>query len=253
MSVNESLERAIAAVSGKLGYPGRILSGGQRGAAQGALMAARDIGLSTGGVAPKGWRVCQYDGTDGHDPVLADFGLIEHESADYRDRTMQNVADANATVWIGDEGEKSEPMTLAIARQLEGRIICNPTPAALRDWCRRTAIKVLHVAGECAGMDAPHIFEQTYELIGEAFGGGHGWRIRCSWQRQRIWHSPLTQEAARQYEIAGVPPGKIYSDMDEAIADCFRLREVGNGFEVGKIYLPRRQANAAHPSKFQHD
>jgi Circularly permutated YpsA SLOG family len=241
MSANKALDRAIAAVNGELGYPGRILTGGQRGAAQGALMAARDIGLSTGGIAPKGWRVTLWDGTNGSDPWLAEFGLIEHESADYRDRTMQNVADAEATVWIGEVGEKSQPMTLAIAEDLGARFTCNPTPAALRDWCRRTGIKMLHVAGECGQPDAPNMFNRAYHLIGEAFGGGRGWCIHD-------WGDPLRLPfAGEQCAIVSVPPGKIYCNEDDAIADCFRLREVGSGFEVGKIYLPRRIGQCSAP------
>jgi hypothetical protein len=185
--------------------------------------------------------VCDYDGLEDSDPMLAEFGLIEHESADYRDRTMQNVADADATLWIGEVGEKSIPTTLAIAEDLGARFTCNPTPAALRDWCRRTGIKVLHVAGECAGVDAPDIFNRAYELIGEAFGGGRGWIIH----RRGDWHRPpfIGKECA----IASVPPGKIYSNEDDAIADCFRLRQVGSGFEVGRIYLPRRLGQCSAP------
>ena len=36
--------------------PTQIISGGQTGADQGALRAALDLGISTGGVAPKGYK-----------------------------------------------------------------------------------------------------------------------------------------------------------------------------------------------------
>jgi hypothetical protein len=239
---NEALERAIAAVNGSLGYPGRILTGGQRGAAQGALMAARDIGLSTGGVAPKGWRVTlPGTGLDGCDSMLAEFGLIEHDSDDFREIAMHNVVGGDGTLWIGEIGEKSEPSTIAIADELGVRLICNPRATDLRNWCECHQICVLNVAGECGWHGSPGIFTQAYDLIGEAFGGGHEWCIRNK------YHWRYLPYAGRDCTIAGVPPGEIYSNKDDAIADCLRLRKTGIGFKVGKIYLPQEVRQCSAP------
>lgn len=50
----------------------KIVTGGQTGADQGALLAARAAGIATGGWAPLGWMT-----EDGPAPWLADFRLIE--------------------------------------------------------------------------------------------------------------------------------------------------------------------------------
>jgi hypothetical protein len=72
---------------------GQIISGGQTGVDQAALRAAKACGIPTGGWAPKGWRT-----EDGPAPWLADFGLREHASLDYPDRTRANVGDAGLTL-----------------------------------------------------------------------------------------------------------------------------------------------------------
>ena len=74
----------------------KIISGGQTGADQAGLRAARQLGLETGGWAPKGWRT-----EDGPAPWLADFGLAEHSSPLYPPRTHANAADADCTIWFG--------------------------------------------------------------------------------------------------------------------------------------------------------
>ncbi|MDH5728976.1 MAG: putative molybdenum carrier protein [Gammaproteobacteria bacterium] len=71
----------------------QVISGGQTGADLGALVGARRAGVSTGGYCPKGYRT-----EKGPQPVLAQYGLIEHSSADYTPRTIANVKLADATI-----------------------------------------------------------------------------------------------------------------------------------------------------------
>lgn len=70
-----------------------VISGGQDGADQAGLRAARKLGLATGGWAPRGWKTL-----DGAAPWLGEeFGLVE-SGWDYAGRTSANVRDADATV-----------------------------------------------------------------------------------------------------------------------------------------------------------
>lgn len=71
----------------------RIISGGQSGADTGALQAARQLGLETGGFAPKGYRT-----EGGLRPELREWGLVELESRSYANRTRANVAAADAVL-----------------------------------------------------------------------------------------------------------------------------------------------------------
>jgi hypothetical protein len=98
---------------------GKIISGGQTGVDQAALRAAKACGIPTGGWAPKGWRT-----EDGPAPWLADFGLREHASADYPDRTRANVGDAGLTlVLVARESDldRGTALTLRLARASRDR------------------------------------------------------------------------------------------------------------------------------------
>lgn len=74
-----------------------VVSGGQTGADQAALRAAKASGIKTGGYVPKGWRT-----ETGGAPWLGTmFGCVEHESEDYPPRTEMNVIIADGTVIFG--------------------------------------------------------------------------------------------------------------------------------------------------------
>ena len=71
-----------------------IISGGQTGADRGGLDAAIRLGLNHGGYCPRGRRA-----EDGGVPVK--YGLLEHTSSSYPDRTRSNVLEADATLLVG--------------------------------------------------------------------------------------------------------------------------------------------------------
>jgi hypothetical protein len=121
----------------------KIISGGQTGADRGGLLAARLLGIPTGGTAPKGWITER-----GPDPELGTvYGLVESTSSLYTPRTRQNVLDADGTVIFGNIGSRGSAQTLAIARGLGRPVIVNPSVNALRKWISVNNIKVLNVAG----------------------------------------------------------------------------------------------------------
>ncbi len=72
----------------------RVISGGQTGADQAALRAAKNCGIKTGGEAPR-----HYLTEDGPMPdLLKSYGLSESISNRYSLRTKSNVQAADATV-----------------------------------------------------------------------------------------------------------------------------------------------------------
>jgi len=150
----------------------KIVSGGQSGADFAGLLAGRDLGLETGGTAPKGWRICLPDGKDGSNPGLAEFGLVEHASRDYPPRTRQNVADSDGTVWFGYENSGGGLLTARTCAHLGKPFFPNPSPTALRDWVQHQGIEVLNVAGNRASDFNPDIESVTYSTLIEAFGNG---------------------------------------------------------------------------------
>jgi len=75
----------------------KIISGGQTGIDRLALEIAKSLEHETGGTAPKDFRT-----EIGSDYSLQRrFGLVEGNTRSYPPRTWKNVADADATLWIG--------------------------------------------------------------------------------------------------------------------------------------------------------
>lgn len=149
--------------------PERLISGGQQGADTAGLVAASHLGIPTGGTAPRGYRVCLPDGSDGTNPALADYGLVEHSSREYPPRTRQNVKDSDGTVWFGYAYSPGGRLTIDTCNKMGKPYTVNPTPERLREWVKKNNIRVLNVAGNRASDQNPDIFERTYECIFKAF------------------------------------------------------------------------------------
>lgn len=74
-----------------------VISGGQTGVDQAALIAAKRHGIATGGWMPLGYRT-----EAGEYPQFRElYGMQEFPSANYPPRTRKNVASADATIWLG--------------------------------------------------------------------------------------------------------------------------------------------------------
>lgn len=129
----------------------KVISGGQTGADRTGLECARDLGLETGGTVPHGWR------TDvGPDPRLVDFGCEEHPSKDYQPRTIQNVRDADATVWFGNQNSPGGQLTCRTAIIMKKPLFINPS--SLREIAEQ--FEVINVAGNRARTN-PEVVEQV--------------------------------------------------------------------------------------------
>ena len=90
--------------------PELLITGGQLGADYGALLAAKSLGIPTGGFAPLGFKTEQ-----GLRPELGTvFGLLESASSDYAVRTRQNIELCNALILIANKFES--PGTRLTAR-----------------------------------------------------------------------------------------------------------------------------------------
>lgn len=132
-----------------------VISGGQCGADQGALVAAHEEGVETGGFAPKGWRTCR-----GTQPQLAKYGLVEAVEANYMHRTRLNVHAAHGTVVIATNPTSTGSRnTVSLARKAKKPALTihtreDSTTEALdelghrlADWIIRENVLTLNVAG----------------------------------------------------------------------------------------------------------
>jgi hypothetical protein len=129
-----------------------IHSGGQTGADQGALSAARALGLETGGWAPNGWRT-----EAGAAPWLEGFGLRQHPSRAYPPRTEANVCDTDGTLIFGNQASAGSRLTASLTHLHERPLIQVPWASGdtldtahddhLRAWLAEHEIRLLNVAG----------------------------------------------------------------------------------------------------------
>jgi hypothetical protein len=151
----------------------KIVSGGQTGADLGALVAARALGLQTGGFAPKGWLT--EDGSQ--ESLLRSFGLIECEEEGYPARTRRNVAYSDGTVLVGDYQRGGSRLTCEIANELNKPLFPVAYPNTeteqdmvvgdVRRWLELHEIDILNVAGNRESQ-SPGIAEFTRSFLVKA-------------------------------------------------------------------------------------
>jgi hypothetical protein len=130
--------------------PDKIISGGQTGADQGGLYAARELGVPTGGVAPQDWLTEAGPQRD----LLHGFGLKECSEPGYPARTRANVIDSEGTLLVGQYQSGGSALTHQIAAQAGKPMFHLEFPSAVhsrfeefRHWLHRHRIRTLNVAG----------------------------------------------------------------------------------------------------------
>lgn len=144
----------------------KIISGGQTGADQGGLAGAKQVGITTGGTAPKGYRT-----DEGNNPgLLRDiYGLKESGSWGYPPRTALNVKQSDGTVWFGNVTSPGGKLTKRLCEDNHKPFLENPTAAGLLAWAEANGIRVLNVAGN-RERSKPGIHDYVRYLIASAFG-----------------------------------------------------------------------------------
>jgi len=151
----------------------KVISGGQSGADQAGLYAAKSFGFETGGWAPKGWKT-----SEGKKQGLLQtvYGLKEHKSG-YVKRTWSNVEDSNATIRLAyNFNSPGEKCTLnAIKRYKKPFIdvdLNNPQPAeSISKWIKDNNIEVLNIAGNTQPTHGPNIFREVLNYMRVVFEG----------------------------------------------------------------------------------
>lgn len=120
----------------------KVISGGQTGVDRLGLEVAKELGIETGGVAPKGYKT-----EKGSDTSLKDFGLTQDTSSDYNPRTEKNVKASDGTVLFGDVSSAGSKLTISLLKKNNKPYIVNPTQEELADFLAANNIQVLNVAG----------------------------------------------------------------------------------------------------------
>lgn len=106
-----------------------VVSGGQTGADQAGICAAKFLDYRTGGKIAKGWLT-----ELGSEPWLREFGLTETASFSLRSRSYANVVAADATVIFTEEilaWEKGSAAARKRIRESKAHLVGNITPAQI--------------------------------------------------------------------------------------------------------------------------
>lgn len=130
--------------------PTKIISGGQTGADQGGLEAGKELGIPTGGTAPRNWVT-----EKGSKPeLLKSFGLVEAGIKGYPFRTEMNVANSDGTVIFGDFYSPGSKLTTRHCNSLPKPLyrVCREDNPIIEkqdflNWLKRYNIRILNVAG----------------------------------------------------------------------------------------------------------
>lgn len=118
----------------------KIISGGQTGADIGGLKAAKELGIETGGTAPR-----DYMTEDGPSPELKEYSLTEWGT--YAVRTRMNVMNSDGTVIFGDITSPGSKVTIRNCYHLGKPYIHNPGVLAFFKFLTHFNIETLNVAG----------------------------------------------------------------------------------------------------------
>ena len=135
----------------------KIISGGQTGVDTIGLQVAKELGIETGGTAPKGFL--REEGIDNED--IRSYNLVEITDEEqeayskstkkydpYTGRTDLNVRNSDGTVYFyTSEDKRGFEATERSAIQHKKPFLPNPTAEELREWIIKNNIKTLNVAG----------------------------------------------------------------------------------------------------------
>jgi hypothetical protein len=146
----------------------KIIGGGQTGADQGGLRAARELGIETGGIAPRGWLT----EIGPQETLLRSFGLVECEEEGYPARTRQNIALSDGTVLVGPYESGGSRLTYELATQMNKPLFVLTYPpdfgeehiAKFKHWLENLRIQTLNVAGNRESQ-SPGIGEFTRSFL----------------------------------------------------------------------------------------
>jgi hypothetical protein len=145
----------------------KIISGGQTGADQAGLRAAKRLGIKTGGWIPKGFKT-----EDGPRPSLEiHYGLIETIETDYTRRTWMNVNYSDGTLIFAEKDSRGSILTQNICRKLRKPYWINPSCEDIRMFINEHDIAVLNIAGNRESV-SPGIGERIENLLIRAISDG---------------------------------------------------------------------------------
>lgn len=135
----------------------KIISGGQTGVDTIGLQVAKELGIETGGTAPKGFlrergvdseNISSYGLTEITSEQQADYTKRKGKRDPYTGRTELNVRNSDGTVYFYTSSDSAGYIATKRSADEWGKpFLANPTAEELADWIAKNNVKVLNVAG----------------------------------------------------------------------------------------------------------
>ena len=181
----------------------KIISGGQTGADRAALEWAIGNGIAHGGWCPAGRHA-----EDG--PVPPIYQLKETPAHHYRQRTVWNVRDSDATLILTLDAylEGGSATTAAAAQRLNRPCLHlhagNASPQVLREFIARHHVRTLNVAGPRESK-APDIAAFVIRTLTDAFSPDRDAYLQVMPAANRFFTSPV-REPYRVFRLVANNP-----------------------------------------------
>ena len=139
----------------------KIISGGQTGADMGGLLAAKELGIETGGTAAS--RYLTEKGSNYE--LFNEYGLTCFGS--YHERTWENVKDSEATIIFGHTSSPGSKLTIRCCTTQGKPLLINPNEKELAEFLQEHQVKILNIAGNRESK-SPGIEQSVKEFLVEA-------------------------------------------------------------------------------------
>jgi len=147
-----------------------VISGGQTGADQAGLVAARDAGIKTGGTAPLNWQT-----SIGPNVLLKSFNLVEG-AAGYRSRTKKNVVDSDATlILVWDPTSPGSRQTRRFCVELNKPVLVITFDNVVEElkaaekFIVENSVSILNVAGNRDSNELQPFFHECKKFLSSLF------------------------------------------------------------------------------------
>jgi len=145
----------------------KVISGGQCGADQAGLAAAKFHNIPTGGLAPY-----KYMTTEGENPGLKPLYGLKESSGSYKDRTWSNVFASDATIRLAvDFNSPGEKCTMNAIINYGRPFFDVPLQQAPKyidatvNWILKNDFKIINIAGNSQGKLGYDIFSLSYSFL----------------------------------------------------------------------------------------
>ena len=161
-----SQQKKLPTVKGKGGVQ-KIISGGQTGVDEHGLLAAKEMGIKTGGTAPAGYKRNNLQNSKITKKDLKDKFNLEEGPEGYESRTQMNVNNSDGTALWGNMSSSGSKLTIKLLKEAKKPYIINPDATQLSKFIKDNNVNTLNIAGNRGTAQGMKAGEEAKKVIKE--------------------------------------------------------------------------------------